>query len=687
LEFGIKGPKAWNNPFEKNRKNPLSGEDAYKLDKINGLRERFIESIASLSGVKKTGGSVSEMCTAIMSMLEANALSEKLDSLIVSLTEKGEMETASRYDQLYEKVAALIGKISDLMGDDNLSLKDLTGLIDIGLKEIKIGIIPPTMDTLTAGDLQRTRFDKIRALFMIGTTAGVIPRIKSGSGILTERERNFLKKEDRELAPTAEEDLYIQRFYIYMMLHKPSEKLYITYPTSDTGGDPLKPSVILEDLDELAEGITQDQTVAEQGHNWNARGLRELSGELTGDKLNEALLNYFAVKKSPELEKILEGAFYTNKQDRLNADVTAKLFDGGLKGSVSRFETFSQCPYKYFLQYTLKIQPRPEYEVNNAEIGNIYHKTMELYSKKVKAQDTTFRTITEDESHRITEECLNQAIDDIQGQGGSLRDTSRSAFLVQNMHKVAKKTTDLIRSQLQAGSFTPAMFELTVSEEYEPGTQFRGVVDRVDISEDTDVYVRIVDYKTYGKTYKVEDVYNGLSLQLGAYLGVVIDKLKNDFKDDPERAGKAVKPAGVYYQTIGSRYNKNEKKLEASNELRGLTAIEALTRTDDAFSSATKSTVVDAAWDVNKNKGSNVASSDELENMVKFVQKKLIEIPREIKGGNVDLAPNEKSKPCEFCDFKDVCRFTPGEFGTTWKELPPVEKADMENAVFGRTQA
>ena len=64
-------------------------------------------------------------------------------------------------------------------------------------------------------------------------------------------------------------------------------------------------------------------------------------------------------------------------------------------------------------------------------------------------------------------------------------------------------------------------------------------IDRVDILEDdSNLYVKIIDYKSGDKKLKLSDIYYGLALQLLIYLKAVL-------YSESIRENQLVKPAGI----------------------------------------------------------------------------------------------------------------------------------------------
>lgn len=59
----------------------------------------------------------------------------------------------------------------------------------------------------------------------------------------------------------------------------------------------------------------------------------------------------------------------------------------------------------------------------------------------------------------------------------------------------------------------------------------KGRIDRIDISSDEDIYVKVVDYKSGNKDFEPAEFYYGLQLQLLLYLNAAMDLLRQKYPD------------------------------------------------------------------------------------------------------------------------------------------------------------
>ena len=143
---------------------------------------------------------------------------------------------AKEYAQIYRIVIEIFDKFMELLGEEFLGLKEYCELLDAGFEEAKVGVIPPGIDEVMIGDIERTRLKDIKILFFIGANDCYIPGKMSGKGLLSEQDRNVFEAGKVALAPNGKEKMYIQKFYLYLDLTKPTDRLYISFSKVGSSG-------------------------------------------------------------------------------------------------------------------------------------------------------------------------------------------------------------------------------------------------------------------------------------------------------------------------------------------------------------------------------------------------------------------------------------------------------------------
>jgi ATP-dependent helicase/nuclease subunit B len=164
------------------------------------------------------------------------------------------LSKAKEYAQVYKIVMDLLDKMVGLLGDEKVTIREYLDVFEAGIEDVKIGVIPMTIDQLVVGDIERTRLNDIKVLFFMGANENVIPKSKSSGGIISELDRELLADKGVELSPNSKQALFIEQFYLYMNLTKASDKLVITFSKIDGEGKTINaasniiPSNILASL-------------------------------------------------------------------------------------------------------------------------------------------------------------------------------------------------------------------------------------------------------------------------------------------------------------------------------------------------------------------------------------------------------------------------------------------------------
>ena len=87
----------------------------------------------------------------------------------------GDLIAAATYAKDYEQVIALLEQMAEILGEEKLSYDDFLSVLESGLEEMQIGVIPPSLDPVMIGDMKRTRTEEVKILFFLVINEGVIP--------------------------------------------------------------------------------------------------------------------------------------------------------------------------------------------------------------------------------------------------------------------------------------------------------------------------------------------------------------------------------------------------------------------------------------------------------------------------------------------------------------------------------
>ena len=689
LALGIRGYKNWQQRWVRRGTDVTEDE----LEHLNHLRVKLVELVDGLLFVlrqrKKT---VRDITEALYRFLEEQELQQELKRQEDAFTEEGELALAREYAQVYSALIGLFDKFVELLGDEPVTLKEYVELLDAGLNEIKIGVIPPGLDQVIAGDVQRTRLKDIRVLLMLGVNDSLLPGNLMRTGLLSEQDRAQFEQENLSLTPGGREQAYIQKFYLYLNLTKPEEELHLFYSRSGADGKAKRPAYLIGEIrrlfpdapviDEASKPLTEQELTPEIGLQELIRGLR-MQSDAGGSSWME-LYNWYK-KHSEWAEKIgdlLDASFYSYHPKQISEEAAKLLYGTHFQNSISRMEKFSACAFAHFLTYGLRLKERDEYEFQPLDLGNVFHSAMERYSGKAE-KEGGWAKIEEEKRQQLVRESLDESIADY---GNSvLYSSARNEYMITRLDRLLNRTVWALTEQLARGDFEPSAYEMSFGS---------GKIDRIDVCETRDeVYVKVIDYKTGQKGFDVSALYYGLQLQLMVYMNAATDRMKKRYP------GKQVIPSGVfYYRMKDPLLEKNgkadlEKRLLKELRPDGVVNLEqnSLEHLERDHTGDSLAVPVKFNNDGGLSKVSRAVSQEEFHTMMEYADQKAAEIRQQIVRGEVAVQPYRQGQNhgCEHCIYQQICGFDPQLDGYEYldrKKLTREEAvAKMQSAVSGET--
>lgn len=547
LQSGRRGYKSYSKQWEK----VYSGMEKESLATINEGREKVYETIKPLRESLKEGKTVADYTRAVYDFILSQKMQEKINEYALLFKDMNMQSKQREYEQAYATIISLLDRIVALMGDEIISIKDYKQILQAGFESIKVGIIPPGLDTVMVGDIERTRLkDTKKIIFFIGVNDGIIPGGGVSGGIITDSDREFLENKNYVLAPTARENVFKQKFYLYTLMAKPTEKMILSYSKSSSDGSVRRKSYLISNIQKLFKNITVIDEEAKEGSlsdftNKKA-ALEYLADNIyeyrikSDNKLFEQISAILLKDKENKkvIELMTEGAFYSNYKGSIKKDIARKLY--GVKDNIgiTRLEKYAACAYSQFLKNGLRLGDRKKYEIAAFDIGNLYHDTINRFFVKVQDADIKWSELDKEKSRKIVEECVEKVMDDYDND--ALDGSARNLFIKEKVKETSLKTTDILVKHIKSGKFVPAEYEIRVGQDR---------IDRVDIlNRENELYVKVIDYKSGGKTFSISDTFLGLQMQLMVYLK---DAMMYEKEKHPECN---VLPAGGFYFNVHDPY-------------------------------------------------------------------------------------------------------------------------------------
>lgn len=674
--LGIKGYKKWQEKWI--RRLPDMKEE--ELEHLNHLRVIFVEKVdAFVYVLKQRKKTVKDITLAVYEFMVKEELQLKIKRQEEIFQNNGELALAKEYAQVYRVLIELLDKFVELLGDEVVGISEYCKLLDAGLEEARIGVIPPGVDQVVTGDIERTRLKDIKVLYLVGANDSYIPGTLIRNGFLTEKDRERFQRENISLSPGGKEKAYTQKFYLYMNLTKPSEKLLVYYSKVSAEGKSLRSSYLVQELEkmypELSVEEEEKKTFAEKELT-EKQGLELLIEGLRSHKEDGLFAELYTwYKKHPDwqekVEQLVEAGYLYKSFDGLTKEIAKKLYGENFPKSITRMEKYAACAFAHFLTYGLKLKERSEYEFEAVDMGNICHRALEHFSRKIEHAGYSWGNVPEVMEKTYIEDSVDEAITDY---GNSvLYSSARNENLILQMKELVKRTIWAVSKQLTTGDFIPSAYEMQFAS---------GKVDRVDTCMDGDnIYVKVTDYKTGKKAFDIVALYHGLQLQLMVYMDAA---MKMEQKKHPEAK---VIPAGVFYYHLDDPFvDKMDQSSVDRAILKELRPDGIINNNEEVLAHLDRSKNQDSlVIPVKYNKDGSLAkisktiSEADFNLIMNHALKKVDEIHGEILAGNAKASPYRRSEEtgCDYCKYKHVCGFDMKVPGYEYRDIEKQKQEDI----------
>lgn len=704
LAYGIKGKKKWQSQWQ------MDTENSEFQERINKIREAVLAPITMLEKRIKENKhegqiKVVDMTRALFYFLQDIGAYETLQKMIAKNKEEENRLLELENTQIWGQIIEVFERLVDLLGEESLDVNTYKRILETSFSYLKMGVIPPASDEVLIGEIERTRLPRLKALFVLGTNEGLIPKTDEATPIFSDMDKVALG----QLCETGSEakgrlsdliinqPLYGASFMIYTTLTRATQKLYLSVALSDENGKPLRPSLVFYRLGKMfrqpvenkRSNILDEVNRPLPTFGYIGGQLREyIEGRVQEEDWKD-IVSWYAT--SPLWQERLKGLgdylFYSNQQHYLNPETTKLLYsEPVLKTSISRLENFRNCACCYFMKYGIKAEERKVFEWNSAEVGTLFHATLEQYPKELALMGTTW---TEAEPQEM-QVAVKKATDTAMIQLKRLqRDSGRFKYTASKVEKMARRAIKALTTHLKNGEFQPVGYEINFGEgkgfppiqvdiDESRKIYITGQIDRVDVyyKDPETSYVKILDYKTGNKNFNLLEVYYGLQLQLLLYLDAYL------------KLNHAYEPGGVFYFHINNPYvtykvGMEEDEIEASHmkqfKLSGLVLenLDVIKALDKNNTGATIPVSINKDGSVKK--GSSIAKTEQFKLLEEHIIEAVRDLGTQILEGKVSAKPFKlgDKNPCIYCTYSTICQFNESQPDNCFDKLENLSKEEI----------
>jgi ATP-dependent helicase/nuclease subunit B len=669
----------------------MSHYEKATLERINDARNRVTGPLMALRSKTRGRKKARDICTAIYEFLCDMDIPERIEERIEAFKNSGQLDLANEYGQVWNIVMEVFDQIVEVMGDESTNIEKFRKILSIGFQEYKVGLIPPALDQVLVGSIERSKNHEIRALYILGVNDGVFPSVSNDEGVLRDRERENLRSMGIELAQDTRTRAFEEHYLTYSVLTTAGKYLRLSYPIADHNGATMRPSIIVSRLkrifpdikectDIIRGGTGEDKlepvTTPQPTFNELISAIRRRQEGLEVDPLWLDVHRWYMQNESwkEKYRYMLQGLKYTNQVAPINTEKARKLYGSPVYTSVSRLERYASCPFSYYIQYGLKAKERKIFELTPPDVGTFMHNVIDRFSRRLAERDISWRTLEREQCAAEVSEIVDEILDEM--SGSILNSSRRYRYLTEKLKRVLVRAVWLIAEHIKRSGFEPIGYEVAFGEggKFPPMTielpsgdkvYLTGRIDRVDVMKTEDgTYLRVIDYKSGAKDFKLSDVYYGLQIQLISYLDAL-------WENGSHELGEEILPGGILYFRIddpiirdgnGLSEGEIEKSIMKQLRMKGLLLADVKLVRDMDRNIDGDSLIIPAR--INKDNvlsrsRSSAATGEQFQLLRRYVRKLLSQTAEEMLKGNVAIRPYKKNKfiSCKYCSYSSICQF------------------------------
>ncbi len=634
-----------------------SKPDEYTLKVVNSARSKVFICLDSLKKNVSGCNTVEDYCTAVYNLL----------CDIKNVSGKEEIYDGADGEAL-ELLCNMLDSFVSFAGKERITKERFITLFKSCSKSYEYAHIPAKSDEVRFSDVTLMRSSGTKHIIILGANSSVFPKAASDTGLITQSERNLLCEAGIELGEDIADQVFDELFLAHSAICSASASCHVVYSEKNLSGEMLYPSVIISAIEKITSNKSiyfndRDSVNCFAGNDY----LFDELSVLPAGKTRNTLIKYFSSldEYSKKLDALLN--FFTQKE-RLDAQTLRLIYGNTLITSYSRLEKFHGCPFAHFCTYTLKLSPEAVASLGPSEAGSIMHSVLEHLVPLLCKTDEKGQYPDEQAAKQLVKQLLSEHLGNIsQTEQSTL--PKRFVYLYSRLSRLLETLACNIVRELKVTLFKPHDFELNISSggDISPvpidigngcTLYIVGQVDRVDVYEkDKARYIRVIDYKTGKKSFKMRDIEKGFNLQMLLYLEAIRQR-------GAERYGGEILPAAVLYSNVSSSVQTmslGDDIENASSTLISPTS-SGVFLNDENVLFAMDSTENRIFLPVTeKNSTETLKSMQELGELLDFAVLTAAELAKEIRAGLKSATPFDGKREgididvCSYCDMKLIC--------------------------------
>ncbi len=650
--------------------------DLEELNHLNELREKIIVPLKNFKS-KLSGATAKNISRAVYELLIEIKADENLKTFCEQLEETEGIQIAEKHSLLWDNIMEILNQIALVLGNKKISSQRYLSILVSAIDSTDCSYVPQCLDNVTVSDISRIQNPDSKITFIVGAVNGEFPLTPTTSEIFTDEEINHINSTGVEFKENTEFILLKEKFLAYTATSSPTSKLYVSWPSSDSFKKSKLPSEIVKEIKLVFPNLkvfSKNDFPAQDMIFSKSNALEVFSKNINNSGTLRSTLNAFLLsdyhysQKCKTISQFLDDNRFSFKTPT-NA---VGLFGKNLYVSASQIEKYYTCQFAYFCEYGLKAKAQNKSEFNSLDYGTLIHFLLEKLFKKYPGDEITKQseeTISEEITHLI-KQYVNEKL------GGWETKPQLFTYIIRRLKKSVLFLIKHIASEFKQSEFKIFEVEAEISKngsikplelKTENGIKIHidGKIDRIDlVTIDGKDYVRIVDYKTGTKQFKLSEVYSGINMQMLIYLLTVC---KNGIQNH-----KALTPAAILYFTALKPLIDSQSQIsseEYQKEIRKKMKMNGLVLKNQkvilAMEKEGKGEFIPASIKDGEIKESDsLFTQEQLEVIYGHIEKLIVNMATNLCLGKISANPIslKNHSSCTWCKYHSICGYEKDEF-------------------------
>lgn len=645
---------------------PFTGEDD-SLEQIESLRVSVIGPIRILRSKIQKSETAAEICVLLYKYLTDSGIDSNLSELMGKLIEDDRDNEATELKRLWGCLMEILDSTASTLRENITSFRELSAIMRSMIGRLKYSLPPQTLDAVTVASARTARLNSPRIVFVMGAVEGSFPNQVSLHGLFSEADKQQLLDKRIEISRPVSDLIASERLIVYKSLTSASDMLVLTYPLSDLSGQTKYPAQSIMQIKEMFGKRLRTITEGSISPDYYAVTLRSAFYHYMQDR-KSATKEIASIRRvlssEPEYDRrisaVLSRSGHSNNY-RVDTKLMQKLKSfKPLRLSSTALENYSRCHFMYFCNDFLKLKAPEKVDLDFRVAGDIGHECFRSILSSRSKEDfigLSYEQLSE-EIHSAAEKYCKEKL------SGDFGKDDRFSLIRSKIEEQMSAVLLHTQQELMSTSFVPTEYEMKIKGEqavrlsYAENKEllFEGIADRADVCfSGKDKYVRIIDYKSSGKTIDKNTLASGMNMQMLLYLFAVTG--------ENGRYSDCV-PSGVLYSPIfGSEPKPDDSREEAvsrsasQTELRATGLVLGDPMVLEAMENGVAGKFVPAKYKTDRTltQASSCISQSSMDKLREFTFRTLKDMAASLLEGHVEALPLSSAPPCKYCNVGNVC--------------------------------